>query len=217
MDSSPGISADTYSSVNDCIKTFAETYMSKRYLRANYTYYHGGFLGNKDSGINVSYASDPYWGEKIAALAWAMDNEGGRKDQNKYSIGITNANSLAIRKEANTSSTQLYNNGKLSNYAFLILGETGDFYKIQSDPVLDSGRTKIDMSTGVYNSSKMYAYTSKNMYLRSTALTMEQKKERQELSTVHMLRISAGRQKEQMEIQPEQPVRINRWKLSRYI
>ena len=90
-----------------------------------------------------------------------MDNEGGRKDQNKYSIGITNANSLAIRKEANTSSTQLYNNGKLSNYVFLILGETGDFYKIQSDPVLDSGRTKIDMSTGVYNSSKMYAYTSK--------------------------------------------------------
>ena len=161
VDSSPGISADTYSSVNDCIKTFAETYMSKRYLRANYTYYHGGFLGNKDSGINVSYASDPYWGEKIAALAWAMDNEGGRKDQNKYSIGITNANSLAIRKEANTSSTQLYNNGKLSNYAFLILDETGDFYKIQSDPVLDSGRTKIDTSTGAYNSSKMYAYTSK--------------------------------------------------------
>ena len=161
VDSSPGISADTYSSVNDCIKTFAETYMSKRYLRANYTYYHGGFLGNKDSGINVSYASDPYWGEKIAALAWAMDNEGGRKDQNKYSIGITNASSLAIRKEASTSSTQLYNNGKLSNYAFLILDEAGDFYKVQSDPVLDSGRTKIDTSTGVYNSSKMYAYTSK--------------------------------------------------------
>lgn len=161
VDSSPGISADTYSSVNDCIKTFAETYMSKRYLRANYTYYHGGFLGNKDSGINVSYASDPYWGEKIAALAWAIDNEGGRKDQNKYSIGITNASSLAIRKEASTSSTQLYNNGKLSNYAFLILDETGDFYKIQSDPVLDSGRTKIDTSTGAYNLSKMYAYTSK--------------------------------------------------------
>ena len=44
----------------------------KRYLRANYTYYHGGFLGNKDSGINVSYASDPYWGEKIAALALSL-------------------------------------------------------------------------------------------------------------------------------------------------
>ena len=106
VDSSPGTSADTYSSVNECIKTFAETYMSKRYLRSGYTYYHGGFLGNKDSGINVSYASDPYWGEKIAALAWSMDSDGGKKDQNKYSIGITNAASLAIRKEATTSSTQ---------------------------------------------------------------------------------------------------------------
>lgn len=161
VDSSPGTSADTYSSVDECIKTFAETYMSKRYLRSGYAYYHGGFLGNKDSGMNVSYASDPYWGEKIAALAWAMDNEGGKKDQNKYSIGITNASSLAIRKEATTSSEQLYNNGDISNYAFLILGESGDFYKIQSDPVLNAGRTQIDASTGVYNPSTMYAYTSK--------------------------------------------------------
>ena len=173
VDSSPGTSADTYSSVNECIKTFAETYMSKRYLRSGYTYYHGGFLGNKDSGVNVSYASDPYWGEKIAALAWSMDSDGGKKDQNKYSIGITNTTSLAIRKEATTSSAQLYNNGELSNYAFLILGESGDFYKIQSDPVLNSGRTQIDTSTGVYSPSAMYAYTSKKYVSKVNSGTEE--------------------------------------------
>ena len=79
VDSSPGTSADRFSSVDVCIKDFAETYMSKRYLRAGWGFYHGGFLGNKASGMNVSYASDAYWGEKIASLAWTMDSEGGKK------------------------------------------------------------------------------------------------------------------------------------------
>ena len=165
VDTSPGQSANTFSSVDVCIKDFAETYMSKQYLRAGWAYYHGGFLGDKASGINVSYASDPYWGEKIAALAWKMDSEGGKKDQNKYSIGIKDTVSTAhttlnVRKEASTSATSLYNTGTSSNYAFLILGESGDFYKVQSDPVLKADRG-IESTSGKYNSSSMYAYASK--------------------------------------------------------
>ena len=99
--------------------------------------------------MNVSYASDAYWGEKIASLAWTMDSEGGKKDRNKYKIGIkdtlpTSHTALNVRKEASTSTTSLYNTGSSSNYAFLILGESGSFYKVQSDPVLNSGRTQID-------------------------------------------------------------------------
>ena len=165
VDTSPGQSANTFSSVDVCIKDFAETYMSKQYLRAGWAYYHGGFLGDKAS-INVSYASDPYWGEKIAALAWKMDSEGGKKDQNKYSIGIKDTVSTAhttlnVRKEASTSATSLYNTGTSSNYAFLILGESGDFYKVQSDPVLKADRGGIESTSGKYNSSSMYAYASK--------------------------------------------------------
>ena len=166
VDTSPGQSANTFSSVDVCIKDFAETYMSKQYLRAGWAYYHGGFLGDKASGINVSYASDPYWGEKIAALAWKMDSEGGKKDQNKYSIGIKDTVSTAhttlnVRKEASTSATSLYNTGTSSNYAFLILGESGDFYKVQSDSVLKADRGGIESTSGKYNSSSMYAYASK--------------------------------------------------------
>lgn len=167
VDSSPGTSANTFSSVDTCIKDFAETYMSKRYLRAGWDFYHGGFLGNKASGMNVSYASDAYWGEKIASLAWTMDSEGGKKDRNRYKIGIkdtlpTSHTALNVRKEASTSTTSLYNTGSSSNYAFLILGESGSFYKVQSDPVLNSGRTQIDKNTGKYNASTMYAYSSKD-------------------------------------------------------
>ena len=68
FDTSRGQRAITFSSVDVCIKDFAETYMSKQYLRAGWAYYHGGFLGDKASGINVSYASDPYWGEKIGCF-----------------------------------------------------------------------------------------------------------------------------------------------------
>ena len=177
VDTSPGTSANTFSSVDVCIKDFAETYMSKRYLRAGYTYYRGGFLGDKASGINVSYASDAYWGEKIASLAWVMDGEGGKKDQNQYMIGIkdtlaTNHTTLNIRKEASTSSISLYNTGTSSNYAFLILGEADGFYKIQSDPVLNNERTSINSSSGIYNSLNMYAYTSKD-YIRKINIKSE--------------------------------------------
>lgn len=86
VDSSPGQSANYYASVAACMKDFSETYMSKRYLRPGYTYYKGGFLGNKASGINVSYASDPYWGEKAANIAWNLDKTAGSKDVNKLSL-----------------------------------------------------------------------------------------------------------------------------------
>mgnify|MGYP000780421325 FL=1 len=95
-----------------------------------------------------------------------MDSEGGKKDQNKYSIGIKDTVSTAhttlnVRKEASTSVTSLYNTGTSSNYAFLILGESGDFYKVQSDPVLKADRGGIESTSGKYNSSSMYAYASK--------------------------------------------------------
>lgn len=159
--------ANSFSSVDTCIKDFSETYMSKRYLRAGYTYYHGAFFGDKASGINVSYASDPYWGEKAAAVAWSLDKTGGYKDKEKYTIGIKNIISTGhtnvnVRKEPTTSSTALYQTGNYSNYAVLIRGEKNGFYEIQSDPVLNNGRTGINTTSGNYNTDSMYVYISKD-------------------------------------------------------
>ena len=167
VDTSPSTSANTYESVGECVRQFAEHYMSKRYLRPGYTYYHGAFLGNKASGINVSYASDPYWGEKAANVAYVLDKNGGSKDTNKYTIGIkdimpTSHTSINVRKESSTSSTSLYKTGKWSGYAVLLQSSkaVNGFYKIQSDGVLNSGRTAIDTSTGQYDMASMYAYIS---------------------------------------------------------
>ena len=61
VDSSPGTSAYTFASVSACIQDFANGWMSRGYLDPEDWRYFGGFLGNKGSGLNVKYASDPYW------------------------------------------------------------------------------------------------------------------------------------------------------------
>ena len=162
--------AYTFNSVESCIKDFSETYLSKRYLKPTYTYYHGAFLGDKASGINVSYASNPYWGEEIANVAWNLDKAGGYKDKEKYTIGIKDTdnvthNSVNVRKGSSTATTILYTTGSHSNYSVLIRGEKDGFYEIQSDPVLNSGRTAIDTISGHYSINNMYGYISKD-YVR---------------------------------------------------
>ena len=67
-DASPGINANQYSSVAACIEDFANGWMSRGYLYPKDYRYNGGFLGNKASGLNVKYASDPYWGERLQIL-----------------------------------------------------------------------------------------------------------------------------------------------------
>ena len=80
VDSSPGESADVFTSVDDCIRDFMANWMADGYLSSSDWRNHGEYLGNKGGGINVSYASDPYWGEKAAAVVWNLDEAGGSQD-----------------------------------------------------------------------------------------------------------------------------------------
>ena len=79
-DQTPGQSADYFASAEDCIREFMSDWMSDGYLSSSDWRNHGELLGNKSEGINVSYASDPYWGEKAAAIAWELDAVGGSHD-----------------------------------------------------------------------------------------------------------------------------------------
>ncbi|CUX29181.1 N-acetylglucosaminidase [Clostridium sp. C105KSO13] len=163
VDNNPGGNADTFSSPSNCVQNFAEGWMSRRYCNPNNGVYYGGFLGNKASGINVKYASDPYWGEKAANIAWSLDS--AATDRFKYTIGIkdvsgTSHTDLNVRAGSNTLSTTFFTTGGQTGYSFLILGKENGFYKVQSDPVLNAGRTAINSTSGAYNFSNMYAYTS---------------------------------------------------------
>ena len=98
VDSNVG-NATTYNSVEGCINDFAKSYISKNYCNPNNWVGFGGFLGNKAVGINVKYASDPYWGEKASQYYFMFDkwasnfNSNGYKisdllDYNNYTIGV---------------------------------------------------------------------------------------------------------------------------------
>ena len=175
VDASPSQSANQYANVSTCIKDFAETYMSKRYLNPNNFNkgnYRGAYLGNKASGINVQYASDPSWGEKAANYAYYLGQKLSSRDEYRYTIGIkdpiscvnkTPSMNLNVRNGNTTSSARLYYAANLYGVAFLLKDGTNvsnGFYKVQSDGVLKSGRTAINSSTGVYDFTDMYAYTS---------------------------------------------------------
>ncbi|MGC4019354.1 MAG: S-layer homology domain-containing protein [Muricomes sp.] len=168
IDSNPD-NAYSFSSVSNCIKDFAETYMSTWWLNPSNWRYFGGFVGDKGSGINVKYASDPYWGEKAAANAWLLDGIGGSKDQYMYTVAIKDTLSsshqnLAVRTGSNASAAVIYTTGTQSNTSFLLPEGTAQngFYKIMSDGVLNNSRTSVDGSTGNYNFSTMYGYIASN-------------------------------------------------------
>ena len=61
--------------------------------------YNGIALGNKMTGMNVRYASDPYWGAKTAGHMYRIDTALGSKDYQQYKVGVTTQKEVSVRKE----------------------------------------------------------------------------------------------------------------------
>ncbi|GKW45373.1 S-layer homology domain-containing protein [Planococcus sp. NCCP-2050] len=87
----------TYKQPEGSIDAFAREYMNRNYVNPNGSYANGAAPGNKTTGFNVSYASDPTWGSKVAGHMYRADLELGQKDINKYKLGITNTASVNVR------------------------------------------------------------------------------------------------------------------------
>ena len=185
-DKAPGVNANQYESVAACIEDFANGWMSKGYLYPKDYRYNGGFLGNKASGLNVKYASDPYWGEKAANIVWRLDHAMGEKDAGKYTLAVKEIVpkehiSVNVRKEPSASSTLLYKTGKAANYVVLVRNQEAKdgFYEIQSDGVLDEKREGVVKSSGNYSFEQMYGYMSAD-YLTLISSSKQEDGETQE-------------------------------------
>ncbi len=103
--------------------------------------YNGTHVGNKSSGMNVKYASDPDWGKKISNLIYEADMGMGHKEENKYSIikingghSIFNLTSSGYKKMKSTGDkgTLNYNiKGNQSSYVTAAaITDNGGTYKI---------------------------------------------------------------------------------------
>ncbi len=139
-------------------------FLSQEYADVMDSKYSGTNVGDKNSGLNVHYASDPNWGSKIASMMASIDNYLGAKEVGKFKIiELTKStpvyvnNSLkTVLKQTRTSGIYNYKiakNGK-AKPKVIVTDETSNALKIQLDMPLYNGK----------NSNYYYTYAKKGSY-----------------------------------------------------
>jgi len=154
-DSDPERLASRYNTIENSIYSHAKYYISGRYANPLSKLYNGSFFGNKLSGMNVMYASDPYWGEKAASLYYVFDKDMGFKDYNNYALGIV-ADNPNIKLYSDEGLNNLFKTIEdKKNMSFIILKDCGNSYKVQYDGTQNEDFT--------YDPEKSIAYISKDI------------------------------------------------------
>lgn len=155
VDSSPTESANWYASFASSILGYASKWITYGYAHPRDWRYFGPQFGDKWIGMNVKYASDTYWSEKMAAQYYAFDKAKGLQDYNFYQLGVV-TRQVNARSAANNKSKLVYSYPEAED-AVVIIGETegekvnGDatWYKVVSDLNINSSYNEI--TSGDYN------------------------------------------------------------------
>ncbi len=156
FDTAKEISSGRYSSVAKSVYAHARYYISSRYSNPTSASYTGSFFGNKASGMNTTYSSNPYWGEILAANYYAIDKALGLKDYGSNAIAIIeDVSSITLYSDSDLSE-ELVTISDISPYALIVLEEGEDYYKVQYD-----GASDVDGYTYAYATD--VAYISKNV------------------------------------------------------
>lgn len=150
-------SATGYLDVRSSIYTHGYGYINYGYARVSDWRYNGSHFGNKNTGMNVQYASDVYWGEKAASYYFAFDKENGFMDRNYYQLIVSTSTNINVRTAPNTSSSSPYTIKK-TNVPFILLeevhGETVGgsdiWYKIQSDSNISNSGSLIGSNSSTW-------------------------------------------------------------------
>lgn len=138
FDSDPD-QATMYQDLNDCIYQHAYYFLQEGYANPDDWRYHGSWFGDKASGINVQYASDPYWGEKAASMYYHLDQG---VDSSQISIVTTiTQQELPVKDE---DGQVLYSYPKNSIASFVVISQEGNTYEVVPEAPIKDG--KIDPS-----------------------------------------------------------------------
>ena len=184
VDSNPYQASNWYASFNSSILGYASKWVTYGYADPTDGRYFGPQFGDKGTGMNVRYASDTYWSEKMAANYYNFDKAKGLQDYNYYQLGVV-VGETATYSDASNTSKYIYTYPEAED-ALVIVGEkkgqsvygNTTWYKIMSDFNLDSNFNII--SSGDYNwNSYVYipaAYVrkinkGKNGYIAPTSVT----------------------------------------------
>lgn len=152
-----------YNSVEEAINAHMGVNL-RGYTNIDDPRFFGSHVGNKGSGFNVKYASDPYWGYKIAAIAYAVDKKAGFVDLNKYSVGVINTFGVNVLKSPNgaTLFNSRYGETYQENFTVALLGTESNHYKIQSTNPVSGGNIVTGSTKGLvaYDWNQSVGYIS---------------------------------------------------------
>ncbi|MDQ0412185.1 S-layer homology domain-containing protein [Mesobacillus stamsii] len=131
--------AETFATPNEAIDALADRYLNKNYINPLGAHANGAAIGNKARGFNVKYASDPFWGQKIAGHMHRVDMFLGMKDRgtHAYQLGQTTGEGVNARINPGTESAIVYSNKNIGS-PVAILGsvkhtDNYEWLKILSD------------------------------------------------------------------------------------
>lgn len=166
VDASPTESANYYATFSSSIYGYASKWNSYGYSYATDSRYFGPAFGDKQNGMNVKYATDAYWSEKMAAKYYQLDKYYGLNDYNYYQLGIVTKPTKAY---FNTNEAKIIYDYPEANDQLVIVGEVGNHYKVMSDINIDSNGNKVGSKsdyTKPYNWNTSYAYVRKSDVLK---------------------------------------------------
>lgn len=136
-----------FASRDDSVLAFLNLYVNLNYVPQTGGYAKGAAPGNKTSGLNVHYASDPFWGSKIAGHMYRLDNRFGQKDYKRAELAfvVNNGGVVNARIDATTDSAKAFtykakNAGETKSFGYPVVivdqttGSDGYvWYKLLSD------------------------------------------------------------------------------------
>lgn len=155
VDTSPTETANWYASFASSILGYASKWITYGYAHPRDWRYFGPQFGDKWIGMNVKYASDTFWSEKMAANYYAFDKAKGLQDYNFYQLGVVTGPTNAM-SDASNSSRFIYSYPEAED-AVVIVGEkygevvggSNVWYQVVSDLNIDGNYNEI--TAGDYN------------------------------------------------------------------
>ena len=152
VDSNPIGGAKSYATYQSSILGYASKWITYGYAHPRDGRYFGPQFGDKWIGMNVKYASDTYWSEKMASNYYSMDKALGLQDYNYYQLGVVNKQTNSY-SDASTNSKFVYQYPEAED-AVVIVDEVEKnnekWYKVVSDLNIDNNFNEIYFS-GDYN------------------------------------------------------------------
>lgn len=140
-DSSVEASASRYLSPLNSIISHAKNYIDNQYCNPNNFVYHGCFFGSKESGMNVSYASDPYWGEKAASYLYDLDKRIGLNEVSSYHSIIVNP-STSIYSDSSLSK-ELMQLTSIGPSSLIVVNQLPNAYEVILDHTIETEDAQI--------------------------------------------------------------------------